>query len=391
MAMSGHPLVRSQIAQRDAFEVDALTAQQQFYPTPSVLLERVNSGVGDAVYGQQGTARIFRLQQPLWSGGRLSAGLDKANALADAAKRSLEETRQQLALKAVQAWADWHLAQLRLKVQQQSVQAHERLMQMVRRRVDEGASAPSELSLTQARMDQAQAQQQSYAAQEAVARVRLTQLIGRSVSVLDKAEVVHAPQICAEADLQDQVLQASAALQKVRAQQQAQLHEILERKGDLMPEVYLRLERSDSPGSFGAGSITNHRVYVGLNSRLGAGLSNLTVLQGLEKRRDALAAEYEATERNVWESVQTEHAQWRALQMRLPQLRSAAIASQQTMQAWDRQFLAGKRSWIEVMNAAREEAQAQIDVADATAGEIGAQWRLAIYCGAVFDDQGEKQ
>jgi hypothetical protein len=57
-------------------------AQWQFYPTPSVGFEQVDASAGDPNYPSYGDKNVttLRLQQPLWTGGRLSAGLDKAQA-----------------------------------------------------------------------------------------------------------------------------------------------------------------------------------------------------------------------------------------------------------------------------------------------------------------------
>jgi adhesin transport system outer membrane protein len=122
-------------------------------------------------------------------------------------------------------------------------------------------------------------------------------------------------------------------------------------------------------------------------------MSNLTAIESLEKKRNALAAEYEAAQRSLLEAVQSEQEQLESTAARLPLLRNAMEGSNQTAQAWDRQFLAGRRAWIEVMNAAREMAQAEIDFGDAKVSQISSQWRMGIYCGELQDmlmasDQG---
>ena len=49
-----------------------------------------------------------------------------------------------------------------------------------------------------------------------------------------------------------------------------------------------------------------------------------------------------------------------------------------TAESWERQFLAGKKSWLEVMNTTRELSQAEIDLADTQSLLIQAEWRLLI-------------
>jgi adhesin transport system outer membrane protein len=41
--------------------------------------------------------------------------------------------------------------------------------------------------------------------------------------------------------------------------------------------------------------------------------------------------------------------------------------------------LAGRKSWVEVMNSARELAQAETDLADLLTARVLLSWRLALY------------
>lgn len=379
--LSTHPAIQSQMAIKESALVDVDTSKQQFYPTPSVSIEQVRSSASDASYGQQSLVQLYRLQQPLWTGGRLTAAHQKAQANLRTANEELRDMRQKMALRAVQGWTEWYLSSLRVFAQEKSVQAHLRLMEVVKRRVSEGAMAPSELSLTQSRLDQTLAQAQTFSAQMRVAKLRLSQLIGRPLTDTEVPVLAAGPAQCDVREMQGKAIQVSAAVKKVMSQQDALGFELQERRAELSPELYVRLERQRSPTSFGDSSVTNNRIYLGLSSRLGAGLSNFTALQSLEKRRNALEAEAEFAKRTVIEAVQSEHEQLVSLENRLPLLRKALDSTIQTAQAWDRQFLAGRRAWVEVMNAARETTQAEIEWGDANASQISTQWRLSIYCG----------
>jgi adhesin transport system outer membrane protein len=210
-------------------------------------------------------------------------------------------------------------------------------------------------------------------------------LIGRSVGADESPELMTMTFQCPAETLLERAMDVSGALKKIKAQQESLGFEVKERQAELTPEVYLRLERQRSPYAAGTVMTTFDRVYVGFSSRFGAGLSSLTAIESLEKKRNALNAEYEAAQRNLQEAVQSEQEQFQSITARLPLLRNAMEASGQTAQSWDRQFLAGRRSWIEVMNAAKEMAQAEIDFGDANASQISSQWRLRIYCGELQD------
>jgi len=54
-------------------------------------------------------------------------------------------------------------------------------------------------------------------------------------------------------------------------------------------------------------------------------------------------------------------------------------SQEQVMLSHDRQFLAGRKSWTEVLNAARELSQAQAQLTDVKANHIAVSWRLALF------------
>lgn len=381
---NNHPLIESQIANTQASRADVKTAKQQFLPTPSISIEQVKSTETDATYGRSSTVNTYRLQQPIWTGGRLTSGLDRAESNAKATQEALNEVRQKMAFRAIQAWTDWYLATQRARVQSQSVNTHERLLNVVTRRVAEGAMANADLYLTQSRLEQAKSQHETYISQQKVAALKISQLMGHTMGISEKPEIGSFAKLCEKKTFEVDVINNAFALKKIAAQQEALGHELNEKKADLSPEVFVRLERLNGPTPYGANTMTNDRVYVGLASRFGAGLSSFTALESLEKRKDSLTSEYEASKRDILEAVASEEEQLSSITKKIPYLKNAANGATETLQSWDRQFLAGRRSWVEVMNAAKEAAQAEIEWADAKAMQISLQWRMSVYCGNVM-------
>jgi adhesin transport system outer membrane protein len=79
------------------------------------------------------------------------------------------------------------------------------------------------------------------------------------------------------------------------------------------------------------------------------------------------------------EQVLSDWTQAATLAARQVELQDSLQASRDTAQAWDRQFLAGRKTWVEVMNIARELAQAETELADVLAVRVLVSWRLALY------------
>jgi Fe-S cluster assembly ATPase SufC len=142
LAFEGNPLLQSQTRLVAAAQADVKGAQWQFYPTPSVSVEQVNASNVDPNYtNRDGRVLTFRLQQPIWTAGRLTAGVSRAEALVAVAQAQWEESRQQLALRTIAAWGEWRAGEQKLLALHESVQTHQRLAALIRRRVETGLSS----------------------------------------------------------------------------------------------------------------------------------------------------------------------------------------------------------------------------------------------------------
>lgn len=108
-----------------------------------------------------------------------------------------------------------------------------------------------------------------------------------------------------------------------------------------------------------------------------AGISTGLQLEAIGKKREVIRAEMDNIMRTLQEQVETEWIQFNAAQARLPALEKSWLAAEQTAKAWDRQFLAGRKSWMELMNTVRELMQAHLDLVDAQALLLVSSWRLA--------------
>lgn len=375
-ALRTHPSVLTPMRQVEVARADRRVAQQQFFPTPSVSLEQVSPSAADPSYRGDKQLQLFRLQQPLWTAGRLTAGLDKSQAGIDISDANLAEARLQLSFKVLQAWSDWTAAIRKVRAVEQSLEAHRRLDGILKRRIQEGASAPTEQILTESRLQQTQAQWETMQAQTRLARVRLEQLIGRPLSAQDEPQALRPYQTDSPEQMTSSALKYFPAHVRGQAQLRSQEAEWLERKADLYPEVYLRAEHQR--GNFAYADIPSvNRVFLGLTSRLGAGLTTGMQLESIAKKREVLVSDLENVERTLREQIQTEWIQLSSALNRLPSLKQSLASSRLTAQAWDRQFLAGRKSWMEVMNTVREVLQADLDLVDAETQILLGSWRLA--------------
>lgn len=379
MVMQSHPTVLSQMRLVQGAQADERGAKFQFYPTPSVSVERVSTDTVDSLYANGSQVSTVRLQQPLWTGGRLTAGLERAQMVTEAAQASSDEARQQLALRMIQIWGDLLAATQKKQAFEDSVKTHEALFQLISRRIVGGLSSASDEVLAQGRLQQAKAELSFWRAQERMVKTRLEQLAGRPFTLdeLEQFRILPVPDLHLRPDLTELAWRINPSLRKMEAQVKVQEKELLMKKARLYPEVYLRAERQ--MGSFLAnGPASSNRIFVGLSTSLGAGLSALTDLASAQARMESLAQEIESSKRLIAEQISSDQTSMASLQERTATLQVSLASAQSLVESWDRQFLAGRKSWVELMNAARDLSQSQTTLADARASLVVTSWRLAV-------------
>lgn len=378
-ALASHPAAQSSRQQQTAARAVLAGARWQYWPTPSVTVESASAGDADSAYQGDPTVSVLRLQQPLWNGGRLAAGVDRAEAGADAAQAALDEVRLQLALRVVQSYGDWLSAQLKTVANEKSLTVHEGLQARVRRRIAQGLSAESDSVLVVQRQQALAADLALSRSQQAIALSKLSELIGRTPDVIALGMTQALPE-SQPTDLNDLLAQAQAsspALQKAKAQTRLMAASLAERQAEISPEVYMRLERQFGNASAPvSGSVS--RVFVGLSSRLGPGLSTLSGIEAARAELQAAQADELTQVRNLAEGVLADYALAASAEARLAALQGSLQSAGEVGQAYDRQFLAGRKSWLDVMNAARELTQTEVSLADTLSAHMVVRWRLAL-------------
>ena len=378
-ALSSHPSSRAQALQLESSQAGLEGARWQFYPTPSVAVEKANSSPTDIAYQGDDTVTTLRLQQPLWTGGRLTAGVQKAKANLALNQALLAEVRQQLALRVLQNYGDWLGAYLKNIANQKSMATHSRLRAQVARRIEMGVSSDSDLVLAVARIESLASDISVTTTQQEIALARLGQMLGQPVDANALRAAIAAP-YWINSDLQqliDQTVADSPAVMKAQAQAALQESMMAERRSDFYPEVYLRAELQH--GNYAYRNMSDEsRIFIGLSSHFGAGLSSSSGVAAASAQYQAALAEVETQTRSISEQVLADHALAASSKSRLSALQVSLRATKDVSESYDRQFLAGRKTWLDVMNAARELAQTEIQLADIESTQVVVTWRLAI-------------
>jgi len=376
-ALQSHPNIAAAQAERQASEFEVHAARNRFYPSPAVQLRE----------DRDGTATVVSLTQPLWTGGRLTAGLDAAYSRADAAALAITEARYALALRVVNAWAAYRQALGRENAQSKNLQLLQVYAESVGRRVHGGASAEVDRELVGARLSQAQSDLAAASAARRTVAAQLSRLLGLPVPADDmEAEPpgwATDPGSGALPSI-DEFLQLtidySPALRRLNADIEASLHDVVQRRAVLWPSVNLRAEHQRNMVST-AGPGSHSRVMLTLDYAPDAGLSASAAASAAQTRITSQQERRAAARRELADTVQSDYEIWLAGHDQLRGLRRTLEANTAVLASYERLLTAGRRSWLDVLNIARELTAARTALTDIEAQIAAARIRLHLHAG----------
>ena len=292
----------------------------------------------------------------------------------------LVQQEQQLQLQVIGAWQAAHTARGRIAVAESVAQRLREHEAMMLRRVQAEASTTVELQLIKAQVLQAVIDRRKAQSNFAVAVQRLEQLTAMSGLQEGLKAQPALPEPQASAGRMNELLKTSWR-QIVKSQPQVLLAEaevtqgarqIDLKRAEMRPQLYARVDQG-----FGSGSKTNG--FVGVRYSVNTGWSQSSEVAALEARMAALQATRDAALLQVEEQVQRDLSELEESSQRYESLKLAVSSSRVIHESYVRQFVAGKKSWLDVMSAIRDIAQNEYALNEALHGYAGYVATLTLY------------
>jgi len=372
-----HPQVLASRLASAAASADVETAKWQLFPTPSISVRSPLSDSDDQV--QKKPVTVLALEQPIWTGGRLTGGLERAEASEDDAKASLDEVRQDVSLRVVQAYTEWYVARRKVRVVTESLSTHKDLLKQIDRRISEGLAAPSDRIQVLTRIEQVQADLEAYRGQAERGLASLQQLVGREVHERELTSDLAQPlQLSLQFELlQEQAFAISPQLKRAEASIKAAQAQIKLANAAYLPRISASLERQMSAQYEGQPDSAN-RVYLTAASDIGAGLSARTAKASAVARADAAVNQVDSVRLQLTTQLESDRLTLLSLDKRQLALSAAIDSADAVRESYARQYLQGRKTWLDVMNSEREVSQLQIQMVDVVGSQLIASWRLGI-------------
>ena len=357
LASAAHPSVRARLSDRVGAEARLDAARWQRYP-------QVSLQAAAGTLGKQDSA--LQVQVPVWVAGRIDAEVNAAELRVDASTAAVAGA--QLAEGREHGVHDGELARLRDRgaAVAASVEQHARLVALMERRVATEISSQADLTLARGRLAQVQGELRQIEVQAATARSALEQAVGRAVA--ETAAV--APRALPFADVDAAVAaarEASPELRRLLREIDAARRDVEARRAARYPQVVARYRYDVSSGSGGG----KHQALIGLDYQSGPGFAAAAGVREAEARVESLRLEHETQIQRLAERARTDWVNARTLGLQTAEYERALRSTREFAESTDRQFVIGRKSWIEVLNAYREVAQVAQSMADAYWGAAG--------------------
>lgn len=377
-ALSSYPTVLARQSSRDAAKTDLTAAKLKFLPNPSVNTQRnqvayTNSSVTNL------PATNVTISQPIFMGGGLVAGYNKADARLSAADFTLLETREDISRRIIIAYAEWYKAYLKILAFEESVQLHEKFVGLITRRYEAGVASGADRDLSISRLMQAKADLDTQRSIEASSLTTISQLSGQSVERADLIGRLAKP--VAIPKRQDGILQAltvSVTIQKLKFEAEAAQHEAKEIRAQALPQVSFQAQRQIG-NSYVPGYPGYDMYGLVVSYAPGGGFSSVAAASAAFDRAQSSSIQVEASKRDLSDRLNAEYNEYEFSQLKKESFQRSADLSSDISDSYDRQYLVGKKSWLDLMNAVRERSQTRVSLADADGGLLGSSYRLAIY------------
>ena len=367
IAAETHPSIAQRLSEQGASDYSVAGARWQRWPGVSMSSSRGPLG---------STLTELQLEQPLWTGGRITANINAAEARADAARQSVLEARKIIIERAINAYAEAMRLQSRIAIADAAIEDFEALTGMIDRRVENGISPKADAVNVRARLQQANSERLQLQLQRRNTRTELELLIGQRFSDLAVPQALLAAAISLE-DAVHIALENAPELARLNAEERVAEETIAATRSSLSPSLSLRYQRI-----FGGGTLyATDQLFLGVTYQPGSGLSSLSAISEAEARRTGTAYTREAVRLELMNRVRNLWQQAESSRRELKVLGDLVASTQEVYASCLRQFPVGRRTWLELLLARRDATQAQYALSDTQWTGFAAELKLQLVTG----------
>ena len=379
-ALVSYPAILSNESLIQAAKYDVNAARLKFFPNLALSNSFSSLALADQAGSNQGASNLT-ITQPLYQGGALEAGQNKASAKMRVSYQALREVKQDVARRVITNYGEWLKAYTKILAQQENVQLHEKLVELISSRVKEEVASRADMNLAISRLLTAQADLTTQLSYEKSALNALSQLVGQPIQ---RADLVNVKTAAKALPPREQILEIarlnSPTIQRMTLEAQVAREESKEIRAQLSPQIALQAQVQI--GSAVLPNAPNYNtVGLTLNYATGNGFSTVAYAKSAGDRANASELQIQTAHRDLNDRLSSEINEYEFSKIKIESLQKSADLAEEISESYDRQFLVGRKSWLDLMNTVRERAQNKFTLADVEVSFITTSWKISVALG----------
>lgn len=373
-----HPSVTSSQARVNSYRSALKSADWGYFPTPDFSIVGGTSSTEDSMSGDDYEV-IFGLNQPIWTGGRITSERELALAELNSSIAVTDKEKQDLTLKVIDIFGEWYSANLTLKALQHSRREHLEFKEQLERRFKQGVASESDLMLANSRLSSVLVSILTEKTILESSRERLSKISGNNLSNVELDKFISKPISLLKDDreLVNSALERDPNIKLAEAKLLIAKSELYREESNLYPDIYFRAEHKI--GSLYSNSQSNDsRFFINFRSKLGPGLSNLSNLKNYSFKLDSARIDIEEKNREIVELLGSDLVLVKKFEEEIKELENSISLMNNLSRSYKKQFLAGKKSGLDIMNHVRDASNIEVRLGRQKALYFTKTWEIGV-------------
>lgn len=371
LSLTYHPSIESKKSDFSSAQSDTEAAQWQQWPSLSAQATSLEKNQ----YGytkKEGTT--LTVEQPLFTGWKITAAIEGAQSRENVAKNAIHETQKEVQLRVLDAYAMCVKLAQKVEYAKANYQEHERLFNSIENRLTGGISSETDVALANARMRQAKSDLTQLLLAQQNALSTLSLLVGKEVTSVtefnDTLKYTNLKEALKEAELN------SPTLFRLKDEIDVALADKKSKESLLYPQIALKFENYTGLNK----EINNesNRIFLTATYQMGAGLSASSNIESAQKKVLTSHSNYDSGKLDIKEKVTTQYNEAVAYLSQVADAQMYAQENDNVAQSYERQYVIGKKSWLDLLNVKRESTQSKYNYVDTKINAVHAVKKLHI-------------
>lgn len=318
-----------------------------YFPTPSVDVSAKDSDTYQTT---------LRLDQPIWTGGKLDSAYDRAKAEKNEAFQSYDENQYKLIEMYLNTLIEYMESTQKIKVLNENLKQFKSLMRMLDRMTVAGVLSKADKDLLDSRMSNVYSDLVITKAKLKVAKIKFEILVSEPINcdVMFEYQPIFTSEIKVER-LVESIKEFHPTLKMLNEQISSAIAEVDGSKSKLWPTLSLRAEhREGSLYTEIAEPADQNLVYFSLQVSPGAGLSSLSDISAAKINVSKMKYQKLTKEKELIDNLMADYISYISAKSSMEVVSDAVKSLKDVYESNKRLFLAQEKKWLDLVNSLSE-------------------------------------